>query len=1201
MSEAEQPTNTPRSVIAESAPAVSASANRREIRLADPPAYYGSNLHEYNIFIRALERIYKLNPTQYDTDEVKIVYASVARIQAVYKGHTRRSNNKQESFSQNRENDNKRGTKRYSDGSPSKAQRNLTSAGKLTIEERQHHGRFRMYITIQLDTPSGPEPIRCLVDSGADFNYISHTYATSKGWKRIGPPSQVQYPDGRRGYRYGIVNATQRATDGLGETRESKLSFHSVNLADEDLYLGLPWLRTVNPLIDWKALSWRHRIGDTRIEIAEPEEFIRSMQETSTTPLYFWDGNTESSSERLCSINETTLPQNLQDLLTEFKDIFSAEAAAKLDENPIISHHIRLQDGKEPPYGPLYNLSIAELDALRKYLEEMLSRQWVRPTKSPAAAPIVFAKKKDGTLRLCVDYRGLNKITIKDRYPIPRIEEMLDRLQNAIIFSKIDLRDAYYRIRIAEGDEWKTAFRTRYGSYEFRVMPMGLCNAPATFQSYINEVLKGLVDICCIVYLDDILIYSQNTEDHTKHLRLIFERLRKYRLYAKESKCTFFTTEVEFLGYIVSPTARKAFVNLKETFAQAVLLVHYDPRKETQVETDASKDGIAGILSQRLESPPETYQEAMKIASERSQNICNSVPTRRKEWRPIAFFSQKLSGASRNYDTHDLELLAIVASFRHWRHYLQGNPYPIQVITDHDNLKYFLCNKSLNNRQAHWGEELSAYDFYVVYRPGRLNPADPPSRRPDYVISPGDERDAFTVARSQEVENSAEPGILREASDTSGDPSIIWRVDEDRGLLHRNHAIYVPPSKAITQELLRIHHDDPWAGHFGIARTLELLRRKYYWNTLRKGVETYVRECDICQHVKAKRHKPYGQLAKIPVPTRPFSSLAMDFIVGLPTNTILSDYGSPSSIISDRDKLFTSHYWSTFCYYLRVKRNLSTAFHPQTDGQTERQNQTLENYLRAYSNYHQDNWVDLLPQAQFAYNSVSQASIGMPPFRALLGYDPVPPRGVIDKESESATSVDLEPLATARVEKLQEIQSKLQVTVRKSFEKQAEYYNRRHQDKTFAIGDPVLLSSLNIATSRPCRKLEDKWFGPFTILNTIGSQAYRLDLPRTFGSMHPVFHVTLLEPYYQRPGEEPKKPPGILLEGRTEYFVEAILDKRLHRNKEQYLVKWEGYPNTENTWEPPENLLNSRNLLEEYEKVNRNRPLVKKKRSRIRH
>ena len=396
----------------------------------------------------------------------------------------------------------------------------------------------------------------------------------------------------------------------------------------------------------------------------------------------------------------------------------------------------------EPPYGPIYNLSEKELKVLREYLRDALAKGWIRESSSHAGAPILFAPKKDGELRLCVDYRGLNKITKKNRYPLPLIGEILDRLSKAKVYTKLDLRNAYHRIRIREGDEWKTAFRTRYGHFEYLVLPFGLTNAPATFQAYINRALARLVDVTCIVYLDDILIYSGDPAAHRQHVIEVLKRLRQHGLYAKLSKCKFSVTNVEFLGYvlgpdgvamecsrvdsimewpeptsyrevqvflgfanfyrrfiakyskiaspltamlrgskngrktgpyIMSPEAKEAFRRLREAFATAPVLRHFDPKKPIRIETDASGFALAGIISQ--------------------QDDPTSI---RSHWHPVAFWSRKMTPAERNYDTHDHELLAIVATFKQWRHYLEGSRYPIEVLADHANLRYFMTIKELS-------------------------------------------------------------------------------------------------------------------------------------------------------------------------------------------------------------------------------------------------------------------------------------------------------------------------------------------------------------------------------------------------------------------------------------------------------------------------------------------------------------------------
>jgi Reverse transcriptase (RNA-dependent DNA polymerase) len=219
---------------------------------------------------------------------------------------------------------------------------------------------------------------------------------------------------------------------------------------------------------------------------------------------------------------EIRLPPEYED----YADVFSEEEASKFPDSMRVEHSILIEEGAEVPHGPIYQLGEHELDVLRDYLESSQEKGWIRKSESPAGALILFILKKDSGLRLCVDYRGLNKVTIRNRHPLPLISETLDRLSRAKRFTKFDLRDAYHRICIKRGDEWKTAFRTRYGHFEYTVMPFGLTNAPATFQSYINEALRGYLDIFCIAYLDDIMVYSERVEDHEEHVRKVLERLR---------------------------------------------------------------------------------------------------------------------------------------------------------------------------------------------------------------------------------------------------------------------------------------------------------------------------------------------------------------------------------------------------------------------------------------------------------------------------------------------------------------------------------------------------------------------------------------------------------------------------------------------------------------------------------------------------
>ena len=237
----------------------------------------------------------------------------------------------------------------------------------------------------------------------------------------------------------------------------------------------------------------------------------------------------------------------------DFINVFSKTEADALPPHRSYDHSIELEPGTTPPHGPIYRLSELELETLRAYLDEHLDKGFIRSSNSPAGAPILFVRKKDGSLRLCVDYRGLNCITKKNRYPLPLIDTLLDRLRSSRLFTKLDLRGAYNLIRIAAGDEWKTAFRTRFGSFEYLVIPFGMCNAPATFQHFINDIFHDLLDRYVSPYLDDILIFtSGDVPLHIQHVRETLRRLRENNLYCKIEKCSFHVTSMEFLGYFVS-------------------------------------------------------------------------------------------------------------------------------------------------------------------------------------------------------------------------------------------------------------------------------------------------------------------------------------------------------------------------------------------------------------------------------------------------------------------------------------------------------------------------------------------------------------------------------------------------------------------------------------------------------------------------
>jgi hypothetical protein len=385
-----------------------------------------------------------------------------------------------------------------------------------------------------------------LLDCAAEVNVVSHLFAVEHRLKTVNAELPTyEWLNQAKAYCYEAYEISLRLKDSWGRTQEVTLICYGMIDAVPEVTLGMPGLKKARVLIDCEEKAWRWKLEDIPLILESPRDFAESLQQE--TRIFALVASIQAPSQRGDS-DLPALPRQLED----YREVFSTVEAGKLPQHQWGDHPIDLEPGQEVPYGPLYHLSTKELEVLRNYIEDAKAKGWIRESTSPAGAPVLFVPKKDGTLRLCVDYRGLNKITVKNRLALPLISETLDRLSEGRVFTKLDLKDAYHRIRIRRGDEWKTAFRTRYGHFEYTVMPFGLTNAPATFQGYINRALSGLVDVFCVVYLDDILIFSDNEEEHWKHVAHVLERLQRYRLYANLKKCQFAVNQVEFLGFIVS-------------------------------------------------------------------------------------------------------------------------------------------------------------------------------------------------------------------------------------------------------------------------------------------------------------------------------------------------------------------------------------------------------------------------------------------------------------------------------------------------------------------------------------------------------------------------------------------------------------------------------------------------------------------------
>ena len=865
--------------------------------------------------------------------------------------------------------------------------------------------------------------------------------------------------------------------------------------------------------------------------------------------------------------------------------------------NPF-QHTIELLPGTSPSYEPVRRLSVPLLKELKEQLIQLQEKGFITPSCSPYGAPILFVKKKNGKLRLCIDYRKLNQQTIKNRYPLPRTDDLLDLLQGAHVFSTLDLASGYYQIPIAAKDRHKTAFRTRYGLYEFTVMPFGLCNAPATFQLMMNELFRPHLDDFVTIYLDDIIVFSKTEEEHHGHLCTVFNILQTNGLFLQKNKCSFFQRAITFLGFNISgqgirpdsgltqaiqmmpppnckkqlqsflgsinfyrrfiksfahiahplhqltttgtifqwrPEHQDAFDKLKTTLGSPPVLKLFDPKSQTLIFTDASGVAIGAVLMQR-------HAELL---------------------HPVAFLSRTLTNTEQRYATHDRELLAIYYALTRWKHYVHGlNPI---VYTDHKPLTHIFNQKDISDRQARWLEKIQEVNPVIKYVQGADNSlADLLSRiTPLSVISfatPTLTPDLMDRLRNAYNRDAILQDVL--VYIRSGQPiTSLYQHFRDptkltcsHGFIYYAHPtdakrLVIPDDSAIKEELLQQLHDHPLAGHGGQRKTKHLATRNFYWPHMQADIDAYIRNCPVCQRVRSRNHKTYGLLQPLPVPEFPWEHISMDFITHLPETAtgfscllvfvdrfskmlhmvptsiscdaemtarlffkeVVRLHGIPKSIVSDRDVRFVNSFWTELTKLLGTKALLSTAYHPQTDGQTERTNRTIEDILRAYCDSAQRTWDRLLAAAEFAYNNAYHSSTQQSPFYTNYGRHPHLPL----HHSLPLVHTGVNHAATNFANEFHHIWRIAKANILLAQRRQARTADGHRRAHPFTAGMSVLLSTTGIKfEGQSSLKLSPKFLGPFTIKRMIGRNAAELDSQNQGFRFHPVVHVDRLRPYH---------------------------------------------------------------------------------------
>ena len=536
----------------------------------------------------------------------------------------------------------------------------------------------------------------------------------------------------------------------LIEGQEFPVDLVALDMRDFDVVLGMDWISRHRATLDcYKKEVKLHRPGKLEVKFRGIcRELSSSMISAMTAQRMLRKG----CQGYLAYMVETGKKGNLVDeipVVREFPDVF-LEDITGLPPDREVEFTIDLIPGTEPNSIPPYRMAPAELRELKARLEELLSKGFIRPSISPWGAPVLFLKKKDGSLQLCIDYKQLNRVTIRNQSPLPRIDELFDQLQGSRVYSKIDLRSGYHQLRVQESDIPKTAFRTRYGHYEFLVMPFGLTNAPATFMDLMNRVFQPYLDRFIIIFIYDILVYSSSSEEHSEHLRIVLQTLRERQLYAKLSKCQFWLDRVAFLGHVISvegvsmdPHKIEAVVNWKppknvsevrsilglagyyrkfvEGFSKIAAPLIKLTRKDVKYDwVDACQQSFEELKGRLIPAPVLALlngRDGFVVYSDASRQGLGCVLMQND--RVIAYASRQLKKHEENYPTRDLELAAVVFALKIWRHYLYG--VPCRIFTDHKSLQYIFTQKELNLRQRRWLELIKDYDCTIEYHPGKAN------------------------------------------------------------------------------------------------------------------------------------------------------------------------------------------------------------------------------------------------------------------------------------------------------------------------------------------------------------------------------------------------------------------------------------------------------------------------------------------------
>ncbi|GBG62959.1 hypothetical protein CBR_g34659 [Chara braunii] len=787
-------------------------------------------------------------------------------------------------------------------------------------------------------------------------------------------------------------------------------------------------------------------------------------------------------------------PPEIETIVAKDPDLF--EEPTRVVDREVV-HAIQIIPGSKTPKGRIYRMAPAELDEFRRQLKELTEKGWIRPSTSPFGSPVLFVPKKGGTLRMCIDYRGRNAITVKNAEPLPRIDDLLDRVQGCKYYTQIDLKSGYHQIAIRPEDQHKTAFQTRYGLYEVVVMPFGLCNAPGTFQHAMNRIVHDYLDKFVVVYLDDIRTFGKTVEEHAQHVDKVLSLLHHHKYEINAEKCEFGCTRILYLGHEVSADG----IRPKDA---KVASIRDWPRPQSVIEV-RSFSGMCGYYRNfiknyctitspltdltRLDTPWDwtdeceatfkrlkhalTHHEVLMVPDlqrpfvvtiDASQYGIDSVLAQQegKKLRLVKYMSKKMPSKKLAKSTYERELYALYKALVHRRRYLLGRFFYLR--TGHQTLKWIKTQLVLSDALKRWSEVIDQYDFKLDYVKGEYNKvADALSRRADYLCA----------------------------------------LISEFGL-----------SENVTRSLGEAYKEDPVT--MGIINKLQAKGKVTFDEFVMVDGLLFLEKAGF----KRTEH-----------------------VIKLFMDNWVRDFGLPKTIVSDRDVCFTSEMWKKSAEQMGSQLQMTSGNHLEANGQAEQMNRVVQHLLRHYIKPSQEDWDEKLPLIASLYNNVVHSTTGVRPDQLHLGWKPISALDFLLPENRTVATpgtiefgVQYEKLLQQTVEHIKKYQEAMIASE-----------NKRRRQSTFQVGERVWVKASELRQEFGIsRKLMPQYFGPWEVLDIVGNDldgpSYVTRIPGQLRT-YPVFHASKHAPFAettQFPSRRSMLPPT--MDGHVD--VDDILDHR---------------------------------------------------------